>query len=338
MAYTDEMPDFLRDLADAAASSKQRNYSNDDLKVISTKSSKNWGKVIIVPIDGEGKGEGAIKQLNQVSRVEKWVEGTKKDGTPYGFARRLFFFNDPKYYGSLTEAQERQLDRIKSKFNQVPEDKRGGIGRHQFTLIQGFVLKYTDKSTPVKTIYEKIPALLIYESKNFEKAFRNKITDMSETLGGYGWLSEMTSRDQHRKRYFSIELYLNKDEGAGFQVSVNCGKFDEDAIKLTGGKIGLDLSEMGEGIIDKFKDPIKTWLGIPQDGSRWNQDYMDDIEAVLNALIKGEYATETRTQSQPSAQPQVPNSNENFVSDPVIPTEVKTEETPKVDDSDDLPF
>lgn len=334
------IPDFLQDLAESAQSGKSRNYQNDDLKVINTKNAKNWGKVIIIPIDGGNPGEGSIKQLNRVSRVEKWIEGVKKDGTTYGFAKRLFFFNDPKYYGELTETQQHQLDRIKSKFNQVPEDKRGGIGNHQFTLIQGFILQFTDKSNPVKTIAEKVPGLLIYESKNFEKAFRKKINEMTDTLGGYQWLNEMCNRDTKRKRYFSIELYLNKDEGAGFQVSVNCGKFDEDAVKLTGGKIGLDLDDMGENLIDKFHDPIKTWLQIPQDGNRWNQDYMDDIEAVLNALIKGEYATETRTQTQ-TGEVSRPNSNENFVvPDNSIPTEVFETEPKerKVDNDDDLPF
>lgn len=339
-----EIPDFLADLADAT-SKKGRGQISKDLKVLNMKSQKNWGKVIIVPIEGEGKGEGAIKQLNRVARVEKWVSGTKQDGTEYGFVQKLYFFLDPKYYGDLTEEQSAQLERIKSKFNTVNSSGSQSVGVHQLTLIQGLVVKHTDKSTPVKTLEESVPCLCIYESKNFEKAFRKTITDMADVLGSYAWLNEMCNRSPLRKRYLSIDFYLNKEEGAGFQATTSLGKFDEDAIQLTGGTIGLDLSKKEEGFFDKFKDPIKYWLGIPQDKPRFNDDYMNDIEVILNNLLRGENTVETRTQSQ--GVPEVPNSNAGFQEQsevPPIPTDIKSDEEKevekKVEESKegDLPF
>lgn len=335
-----EIPSFLKDLEDATSKKGGGNFTQD-LKVIVMKSPKNWGKAIIVPIDGPNKSESAIKQLNRVAHVEKWVEGTKKDGTPYGFVQRVYFFLDPKYYGDLNGEQLAQLERIKSKFNQVNSSGHQGVGIHQLTLVQGLALSHIDKSSPSKEIYNRIPALYVFESKNFEKTFRKTLTDMADKLKSYSWLYEMCNREPMRKRYIQAELYLNKDEGAGFQAATSLGKFDEDATNLTGGSIGLDLSKIDGGFdefIKKFKDPIKTWLQLPEDSPRFNQDYINEIEVILNNDIKGETTVDKREPAK--GEPTVPDSNAGFVEQPEtqqIPTSV-TEAKPVEPDENDNPF
>lgn len=335
----EEIPSFLRDLEDATKKKGGSNFSKD-LKVINMRSNKNWGKAIIVPIDGPNKSESAIKQLNRVAHVEKWVEGIKQDGTPYGFVQRLYFFLDPKYYGDLAEEQLAQLERIRSKFNQVNSSGHPGVGLHQLTLIQGLALSHKDKSTPVKEIYQNIPALYIFESKNFEKSFRKTLTDMSDKLKGYSWLYEMCNREPLRKRYIQAEFYLNKDEGAGFQVTSSLGKFDEDATDLTGGTIGLDLSKVEGGFdefIKKFGDPVKTWLQLPQDGPRFDESYINEIEVILNNNIKGESTVDKRELKQ--GEPSVPDSNAGFVEQSEtqsIPTAVEAKQIEP--DTNDKPF
>lgn len=335
------IPDFLQDLEDATTR-KGRQQGSTELKVINMRSKANWGKAIIVPIDGANEPEGAIKQLNRVAHVEKWISGTTKEGKEYGFAKKMYFFLDPKYYGDLNDAQMAQFERVKSKFNTVTQNGIQGVGIHQMTLIQGLAVRHTDRSTPnAKVIYEGIPALYIYESKNFEKAFRKTLNDMYDTMGSYNWLIEMCNREPIRKRYFSIDFYLEQSEGAGFQVTTGLGKFDEDVAKLYGNKPdGLDLSIKEEGFLDKFQDPIKYWLEIPQDGPRFNEEYINEFEAILNKLLKGETYTEVRVAKK--EEPTVPDSNSNFKEQPEtaeIPTEVKSEapvEKPKQDDY--LPF
>lgn len=340
------IPDFLQDLEDSTSKRKFSKVTSE-LKVINMRSNKNWGKIFIVPIDGDSKGEGAIKQLNRVARVEKWVSGTKQDGSEYGFVQKLFFFLDPKYYGDLTEAQATQLDRMKSKFNQVNNGENKGVGIHQFTLIQGLVVQHKDRSTPVsKIVNDNVPALVMFESRNFEKSFRKTITDMADKLKGYNWLTEMCNRATERKRYLEIDFYLDQKEGAGFQVTTKLGKFDEDAMDLTGGTIGLDLSQREEGFFDKFKDPIKAWLSIDQSKPRFNEDYMNEIEVILNNLIKGESTVETRKPSS-NNEVTVPDSNSGFVAqdeNEPIPTNLGEspieQQTPVHNDegNGDLPF
>lgn len=339
MAEELEIPDFLKDLQEATKP-KFKAKAEQTLQVINMKSASNWGNAVIVPINGANPGESAIKQLNRVGCVHKLIEGIKKDGTPYSFTQRMYFFLDPKYYGELTADQEKQLDRIKSKFNQVPEEQKANIGIHQMTLIQGLCLKHENRDKPAKTIYEKIPALYIFESKNFEKAFNTKINEMTDTLGSYAWLKELTGRDQLRRRYLRIGFYLDRESGTGYQVSVSCAKFDEDAIKLTGGTIGLDLSSIDEKFVENFGNPIKVFLGFSQESPIWNDEYMNEIEVILNNLIRGEVTVENRSANRPQGNPIVPNSNSNFVEqseEPEIPTSVD-DNTKSIDNNDDLPF
>lgn len=306
-----EIPDFLADLAKATAPRQSHRKSTEsEIKVLNMKSKNNWGKADLVPVNGPDKADTAFKQLNRVARVEKWVSGTKKDGTEYGFVQRLHFFLDPKYYGELTDEQAKQLDRIKSKFNQVNGNSQS-VSIHHLTLIQGILLSLTNKENPPKVIYETIPALCIYESKNFEKAVNAEFNNLTDNMGSYAWAQQLCSRDEIRKRFFSIDFYLNQTEGAGFQASVKVNKFDEDTAKKAFGKTdGLHMSDCGDNIVEKFKNPIKTYLGIPQDGPIFNEEYMNDIEVVLNQLIKGETPVETR--QQPKGEPEKPNSNEGF--------------------------
>lgn len=319
-----EIPDFLQDLIEDT-SRKPRGGNRSSVQIINMKNKKNWGKVFIVPIDGSNPGEGAIKQLNRVAHVEKWVEGTKQDGTPYGFVKRIFFFLDPKYYGDLTEEQLKQLDRIKSKFNEVYNKKTPGVQIHQITLIQGFILKHTKYKTD-EMINQHIPAICLFESKNFEKAFTQTLTDQASLLKNYTWLHAMCNREFKRKRYFEINFYLDQEKGAGFQVTTKLGKFDEDAVQLTNGNPEcLDLTEKGEGFFAEFKDPIKTFIDVPQDGNRFNQDQINEIEVILNNLIKGETTTEKR-ETPVQGEPTVPDSNQTFVEQPEtepIPTSVE---------------
>lgn len=305
------IPDFLQDLADATSKSNKR--VPKELTVLNMRSPKNQGTTLIVPISGEGKGEGAIKQLNRVAHVEKWVSGKKQDGSEYGFVQKLYFFLDPKYYGELTEAQMQQLDRIKSMFNTANNGQNKGLGVHQFTIIQGLDLQHKDRSKPnPKMVYESIPALWVFESKNFEKSFQGAITNMADTMGDYEWLNEMCNRDIKRKRYFNVEFY-RPDEGGGYTANIRMGKFDEDVAKtLTNGKVGLDLSDKGEDFMDKFKDPIKTFLGVSQDEPRFNEEYMNEIQAILTRLIKGEPTIDTREAKKPQGEPSKPDSNAGF--------------------------
>lgn len=343
MVNDPQIPDFLRDLEEANQRTN-RSFSNEsELVQVNMKNGANWGKVIIIPVSGENSEDGAIKQLNRVARIGEKVSGTKKDGTPYEFWRPRYVFLDPKYYGDLTDDQLKQLDRIKSKFNTAKEMGRDNISQHQLTIIQGLCVKHTDRSNPVKTLRENTPVILIFESKNFEKTFRNKINSVSDTLGSYAWINEMTGRDLVRKRFFTIDFYLNKEEGAGFQVSVDANKFDEDTVKMTGGKLGFHLEDVDPNLLDKFKNPIKAWMRLPQDGGIWNQNYIDETEAILNGIIKGD--DQQSSQEKPTTEPTTIDSNSGFVAQaevPEIPTginvEVQGATTSENDEDDDLPF
>lgn len=326
MSEFNEIPDFLQDLIEDT--SKKPRGEKPEVQVLNMKSKKNWGRLFIVPINGANPGEGAIKQLNRVAHVEKWVEGKKQDGTDYGFVRRIFFFLDPKYYGELTDDQLKQLDRIKSKFNEVYNRKTPGVQIHQVTLIQGYILSHTEYKTQ-KLLHDHIPAICIFESKNFEKAFTKTLTDQATLLKSYKWLNDMCNREAKRKRYLDIDFFLDPEVGAGFQATTKLGKFDEDAVALTNGNPEcLDLSDKGEEFFGKFMDPIKTFISVNQEGPRFDQDQINEIEVILNNLIKGETFTETRT-APVQGDPTKPNSNSNFVeqseTEP-IPTSVEAED------------
>lgn len=320
------MPDFLKDLQDAT---KKNSPVNSDVTVVNMRSGKNQGKLTVIPV-GEADGQHAIYQLNQVAAVAEWISGTKKDGTPYGFSRRNYFFLDPKYYSdkgsTLTQEQMVTLDRIKSKFSTClnQESTRWAVGVHQMTLIQGIIWNHTDRSTPAKSLYAKVPAVIQLESKNFEKAFNKAIMDMSATLGGYSWLNSMSNRDANRKRYFDIEFYRNEAEGIGYQASVLIKKFDEDAVRTTGcTPDGLKLEdEIVKSTIDKLGNPVKTFLGLPQDGGIWNDEYMAKIEKLLDSAIISANKVEPGVEAQ---EPVKPNSNEGFKvqsEEAPVPTEV----------------
>lgn len=329
------IPDFLQDLEKATSKKSNFTRSASKLQKINFRSPKNQGRAIIVPIGGKNPDESPIKQLNQVARVERWVSGKRQDGSEYGFTERLYFFLDPKYYGTLTPDQEDQLNRMKGKFNTLSNSGHQSISTRQLTLIQGLALKHTDRSNPVKTIYEHVPAIYEIESKNFEKNFRSSIVSMVDTLGGYGWLQELANREVKRKRYLDIEFY-RPEEGGAYNAQIKFGKFDEDVAKtLTEGKIGLDLSGKGQEFLDLFEDPIKTWLNLPQDQPRWNDDYMNMIEGILNNYLGAE--TPSNKAEVKKEEPTVPDSNSGFLAQPetpVVPPVAEPEQHKEADPED----
>jgi hypothetical protein len=202
----------------------------------------------------------------------------------------------------------------------------------------------------------------MFESKNFEKSFQEANTDLASSLESYSWLYKMCDRTPLKKRYYEIKFYLDKEVGAGFQTKVTIGKFDEDTMKrFNHTSEGYDLSKKGEDFFNKFKNPIKTYLELPQDGPIFDPNYINEIEAILNKIIKGEDTSEVVNESE-QGEPEKPNSNENFVAkkdnegseekkeeyvpqdeNEEVPTEINIPETPKEPepekkDDDDLPF
>lgn len=334
-----DVPDFIQDLESAT---QRKGGRVSDMKVMNMKSWENHGTMYIVPFNGPNKSDSAIKQLNNVAVVEKWVSGTKKDGTPFGFVDRHYLFLDPKYYGELTQAQMERFEKLKSKFRAIPKEFQGAYTT-TLTLIQAHVVKHTSYKDKNKILLQDSPALYVFQSKNFEKEFKGKVNSMVDTLGNYVWLSELQNNELQRKRYMEITFFLDKEVGAGYQASIAFKKFDEDAVKLTGGKIGLDLSGK-ENYQEKFGNPIKRFLSIPENGDIFNEEYLDDIESTINKILKGEDTSVTvKYEETPAGQVSAPNSNAGFkAQSEELPTSIgdTAVETPvtQQENTDDLPF
>lgn len=335
-----DIPDFIQDLESAT---QRKGGRVSDMKVMNMKSWENHGTMYLVPFNGPTKADNAIKQLNNVAVVEKWVSGVKKDGTPFGFVDKHYFFLDPKYYGELTKEQQDRHEKIKSKFRSIPKEFQGAYTT-TLTLIQSHVVKHISYKDKNKVLLEDSPALYIFQSKNFEKEFKGKVNSMVDTLGSYVWLSELQNNELIRKRYMEITFFLDKAEGAGYQASISFKKFDEDAVKLTGGKIGLDLSGK-ENYQEKFGNPIKRFLNIPENGSIFNEDYLDDIESTINKILRGEdTSVVVKPEDTPAGQVSAPNSNSNFqTQSEELPMNIgapadNADPIPQAEVNNDLPF
>ena len=323
-----EMPEFLQELAEGAASSG--NFTKD-VVTINMVNFTNHGNIMIIPFNGKN-GETPIRQLNRVGEIDKIVTGTTKEGVPYSRTVRLKLFLNPKYYGDLSPEDMKEYEVIKSKFNMLLQKGWKGARTKDYTLIQGFCIEHTDKTD--KVLHKECACFVIISSKNFTKAFNSSIEGQTKLIGDPSWIRSLCNSELERKRFINIKLIFNQGEGGGYTADVKLGKFDEDMYRYTNKKDFYDLTKYKE-FLEQLGNPINKFCDIPVDVPTFDRKYIDELHGHINACLMALNGEDTQQVDRPAQQPDTYQANPGA---PADMTPSAPEEAPVAADDDDLPF
>lgn len=307
-----EIPSFLKDLQTSVNKSQGQNGTSEfkcPIEIVNMRSFANHGTIYIAPI--KGNNGDSVTIIPRTGWVKKRICGTKKDGTPFDFEKKLKVCLTDRLYGELTDEQKAQLDRINSKIITLKSAKCKNVGINECTLIQGMVLKHTLKAKNDEIKFCHVPALYSFESQNFTTTFNQAIKEVSDLQGSTAWVLPATDSTLIKKRILQITYFLVKD-ATNYTVSIKFPKIDEDYKGLCGSETEYDVVAMSgeDKILDKLPNPIKAFYGVNNDDSLWVQDNMDEVEGALNEILnyRGEVAPQVSVQSTPIK----PNSNESW--------------------------